>query len=89
MLISSAPDNLNPAGGLDKNIQNAELDERSAIHGMVFDSTEEYLYSADMWANKIWCHKKVLILLRTRGVIVKANAQTRIWKPANSPSSVQ
>jgi carboxy-cis,cis-muconate cyclase len=50
---------VNPTGGLDKNIQNAELDEKSAIHGMVFDSREEYLYSADMWANKIWCHKKV------------------------------
>ena len=50
---------VNPAGGLDKNVQNAELDENSAIHGMVFDPEEEYLYSADMWANKIWCHKKV------------------------------
>ncbi|KAK3700134.1 hypothetical protein LTR37_016137 [Vermiconidia calcicola] len=50
--------NTNPAGGLEKNIQNAELDEKSAIHGMVFDSREEYLYSADMWANKVWCHKK-------------------------------
>lgn len=25
---------------------------------MVFDSDEEHLYSADMWANKIWCHRK-------------------------------
>jgi Lactonase, 7-bladed beta-propeller len=25
---------------------------------MVFDSTETYLYSADMWGNKIWTHKK-------------------------------
>jgi carboxy-cis,cis-muconate cyclase len=49
---------VNPTGGLDKSIQNAPLDEKSAIHGMVFDSTEEYLYSADMWMNKIWCHKK-------------------------------
>lgn len=49
-------------GKLDKNIQNAELDERSAVHGMVFDQAEEYLYSADMWANKIWCHKKVTYL---------------------------
>lgn len=46
-------------GRLDRNIQNAELDDRSAVHGMVFDSDEEFLYSADMWANKIWCHKKV------------------------------
>ena len=50
---------VNPTGGLDKNIQNAPLDGNSAIHGMVFDSTEEYLYLADMWANKIWCHRKV------------------------------
>lgn len=47
------------SGALDKNVQNAELDENSAIHGMVFDAEEEYLYSADMWANKTWCHKKV------------------------------
>lgn len=26
---------------------------------MVFDPTESYLYSADMWANRIWCHKKL------------------------------
>jgi carboxy-cis,cis-muconate cyclase len=26
---------------------------------MVFDPTETYLYSADMWANRVWCHKKV------------------------------
>ncbi|KAK4616214.1 Carboxy-cis,cis-muconate cyclase [Fulvia fulva] len=45
-------------GRLAENVQNAELDERSAIHGMVFDPQEEYLYSADMWANKIWTHKK-------------------------------
>ena len=25
---------------------------------MVFDPTETYLYSADMWENKIWTHKK-------------------------------
>jgi carboxy-cis,cis-muconate cyclase len=46
-------------GRLKENIQNAPLDDRSAVHGMVFDSREEYLYSADMWANKIWCHRKV------------------------------
>ncbi|KAK5132241.1 hypothetical protein LTR08_009229 [Meristemomyces frigidus] len=45
-------------GGLGENVQNAALDERSAVHGMVFDKDEAYLYSADMWANKIWCHKK-------------------------------
>ncbi|KAI5358369.1 putative WD40/YVTN repeat-like-containing domain superfamily, lactonase, 7-bladed beta propeller [Septoria linicola] len=46
-------------GALDKNIQNAPLDERSAIHGMVFNSSESYLYSADMWSNRIWTHKKL------------------------------
>ena len=25
---------------------------------MVFDPTETYLYSADMWADRVWCHKK-------------------------------
>ncbi|WPG99067.1 Hypothetical protein R9X50_00187200 [Acrodontium crateriforme] len=45
-------------GALDANIQNAPLDDNSAIHGMVFDASETYLYSADMWANKIWCHRK-------------------------------
>ncbi|KAK0297131.1 hypothetical protein LTR91_006586 [Friedmanniomyces endolithicus] len=49
---------VNADGGLDKNVQNAELDANSAVHGMVFDAEEEYLYSADMWANKIWCHRK-------------------------------
>ncbi|KAK1028165.1 hypothetical protein LTR33_017386, partial [Friedmanniomyces endolithicus] len=49
---------VNSDGGLDRNVQNAELDANSAVHGMVFDAEEEYLYSADMWANKIWCHKK-------------------------------
>ena len=52
---------VNPTGGIEQNILNAPLNEKSAIHGMVFDSTEEYLYSADMWMNKIWCHKKVSI----------------------------
>ena len=50
---------INTNGGLKENVQNAELDERSAVHGMVFDTEEEYLYSADMWSNKIWCHRKV------------------------------
>ena len=53
---------VNAEGQLQENVQNAELDERSAVHGMVFDREEEYLYSADMWANKIWCHKKVCVL---------------------------
>ena len=50
---------VDPEGALKDNVQNFEYQENSAIHGMVFDSREEYLYSADMWANKIWTHKKV------------------------------
>ncbi|QIX00924.1 hypothetical protein AMS68_006441 [Peltaster fructicola] len=46
------------AGALQQNVQNFEYQDNSAIHGMVFDQQEEYLYSADMWANKIWTHKK-------------------------------
>ncbi|OCK85632.1 3-carboxy-cis,cis-mucoante lactonizing enzyme [Lepidopterella palustris CBS 459.81] len=49
---------VNEDGGLDSNVQNYEYSENSAVHGMVFDSTETYIYSADMWANKIWTHKK-------------------------------
>lgn len=45
-------------GQLDQNIQNYEYSEQSAIHGMVFDPNEDYLYSADMWADKIWTHRK-------------------------------
>jgi carboxy-cis,cis-muconate cyclase len=45
-------------GGLQTNVQNYEYCPETAIHGMVFDPTETYLYSADMWANKLWCHKK-------------------------------
>ncbi|KAF3388246.1 Carboxy-cis,cis-muconate cyclase [Talaromyces pinophilus] len=45
-------------GKIDKNVQNFEIDPHSGIHGMVFDPTESYLYSADMGANKIWTHKK-------------------------------
>lgn len=45
-------------GALVENVQNYEYCDKSAIHGMVFDPTESYLYSADMWANRIWCHKK-------------------------------
>jgi carboxy-cis,cis-muconate cyclase len=46
------------SGCLESNVQNYEYSPESAIHGMVFDPTESYLYSADMWANKVWCHKK-------------------------------
>ncbi|KAF2765169.1 3-carboxy-cis,cis-mucoante lactonizing enzyme, partial [Teratosphaeria nubilosa] len=49
---------VNEDGSLAQNIQNAPLDPTSAVHGMAFDAEEEYLYSADMWANKIWTHKK-------------------------------
>lgn len=52
------------AGGLKENIQNYPYQDNTAIHGMVFDKDEEYLYSADMWANKIWTHKKVCLLPR-------------------------
>ena len=47
-----------PDGGLDKNIQNYEYVPNTGIHGMVFDPTETYLYSADLTANKIWTHIK-------------------------------
>jgi carboxy-cis,cis-muconate cyclase len=45
-------------GNLEQNIQNYEYDPHSAVHGMVFDPTETYVYSADMGANKIWTHRK-------------------------------
>ncbi|KAJ6024810.1 hypothetical protein N7540_005607 [Penicillium herquei] len=47
-----------PDGALDVNVQNYEYQENTGIHGMVFDPTETYLYSADLSANKIWTHKK-------------------------------
>jgi carboxy-cis,cis-muconate cyclase len=46
------------SGGLIENVQNYPYLDTTAIHGMVFDSTETYLYSADMWADRVWCHKK-------------------------------
>ena len=49
---------VNASGGLEANIQNYEYCPETAVHGMVFDASETYLYSADMWANKIWTHKK-------------------------------
>ncbi|KAF7877204.1 hypothetical protein EAF04_000889 [Stromatinia cepivora] len=45
-------------GTLKENVQNYEYSPESAIHGMVFDAEENYLYSADMWGNKVWTHKK-------------------------------
>ena len=49
---------VNSDGSLAKNIQNYEYSPKTGIHGMVFDPTETYLYSADLRANKIWTHKK-------------------------------
>jgi len=46
------------SGALKENIQNYAYSAASAIHGMAFDSSETYLYSADMWANRIWTHAK-------------------------------
>jgi carboxy-cis,cis-muconate cyclase len=45
-------------GALVKNIQNYEYSPETGIHGMVFDPTETYLYSADLRGNSIWTHKK-------------------------------
>lgn len=45
-------------GALKENCQNYEYEPKTGIHGMVFDPTETYLYSADLRANKIWTHKK-------------------------------
>ena len=39
------------------NIQNYEYEPKAGVHGMVFDLTETYLYSADMGANKFWTQK--------------------------------
>lgn len=46
------------SGVLDKNIQNYPYAPTTGIHGMVFDPSESYLYSADLRANKVWTHKK-------------------------------
>ncbi|EKD17129.1 3-carboxy-cis,cis-muconate cyclase [Drepanopeziza brunnea f. sp. 'multigermtubi' MB_m1] len=45
-------------GGLDQCVQNYPYEPRTGIHGMVFDASETYLYSADLRANKIWTHRK-------------------------------
>lgn len=39
-------------------MQNYEYSPETGIHGMVFDPTETYLYSADLRGNSIWTHKK-------------------------------
>ncbi|RDW56439.1 carboxy-cis,cis-muconate cyclase [Coleophoma crateriformis] len=49
---------VNSEGGIEKNIQNYKYGPKTKIHGMVFDPTETYLYSADMGENKVWTHKK-------------------------------
>lgn len=49
---------ISSSGSLKENIQNYPYSPNSAIHGMVFDPSETYLYSADMWGNKVWTHKK-------------------------------
>ena len=49
---------VNDKGAMESNIQNYEYEPKSGVHGMVFDPTETYLYSADMGANKIWTHRK-------------------------------
>ncbi len=45
-------------GALEKNVQNYEYSPKTGVHGMVFDPTETYLYSADLRGNKIWTHQK-------------------------------
>jgi carboxy-cis,cis-muconate cyclase len=49
---------VNQDGGIEKGAQNYEYEPKTGIHGMVFDASETYLYSADLRANKIWTHKK-------------------------------
>lgn len=49
---------VNSAGNLEKVVQHFDYAPESAIHGMVFDPTETYLYSADMWGNSVWTHEK-------------------------------
>ena len=49
---------VNQEGGLEKCDQNYEYSAKTGIHGMVFDPTETYLYSADLRGNKVWTHKK-------------------------------
>jgi len=43
---------------LKANTQNYEYQPNTGIHGMVFDAAEDFLYSADLRANKVWTHKK-------------------------------
>ena len=38
--------------------QHYPYQSNTGIHGMVFDPTERYLYSADLKANKVWVHRR-------------------------------
>jgi carboxy-cis,cis-muconate cyclase len=69
-------------GGLKENVQNYPYQDNTAVHGMVFDKEEEYLYSADMWANKVWTHKKVRLPLIFYPLTPPSNKSTRIPQPA-------
>lgn len=56
-----------PSGALHENVQNYAYQPNSGIHGMVFDPTETYLYSADLSGNKIWVHRKKAVLAAASG----------------------
>ena len=49
---------------LASNMQNYPYAPETGIHGMVFDPSETYLYSADLTGNAIWTHRK-----RTNGTV--------------------
>ncbi|OIW24399.1 carboxy-cis,cis-muconate cyclase-like protein [Coniochaeta ligniaria NRRL 30616] len=55
---------VSPTGMLASNKQNYPYSPQTGIHGMVFDPTETYLYSADLTGNAIWTHHK-----RTNGTV--------------------
>lgn len=46
------------SGALAANLQNYPYQPDAAIHGMVFDPSGLFLYSADMGANKLWVHRR-------------------------------
>ncbi|KID92995.1 3-carboxy-cis,cis-muconate cyclase [Metarhizium guizhouense ARSEF 977] len=48
-----------PSGALDTAVQHYAYQPESGIHGMVFDPSETYLYSADLKANKLWVHRRL------------------------------
>lgn len=48
-----------PSGTLQEPLQHYAYQPGSGIHGMVFDPSETYLYSADLKANKIWLHRRL------------------------------